>query len=65
VLQQKEENDTRPVAYMSRKLNAAEKNYTVHERELLAVVGSLQEWRVYLLGNKFLAKPDHRPLQYL
>jgi RNase H-like domain found in reverse transcriptase len=48
VLQQKDENGTRPVAYMSRKLNAAEQNYTVHERELLAVVGILQEWRAHL-----------------
>jgi RNase H-like domain found in reverse transcriptase len=29
VLEQKDENGTRPVAYMSRKLNAAEQNYTV------------------------------------
>jgi RNase H-like domain found in reverse transcriptase len=45
VLQQKYENDTRPVAYMSLKINAVYKIYTVHERELLAVVGALQEWR--------------------
>jgi RNase H-like domain found in reverse transcriptase len=43
VLQQKDENGTRPVAYMSRKLNAAEENYTVYDRELLAVVGALQK----------------------
>jgi hypothetical protein len=50
---------------MSRKLNAAEQNYTVHERELFAVMGAQQEWRAYLLGNKFIVKTDHRPLQYL
>jgi RNase H-like domain found in reverse transcriptase len=65
VLQQRNENGTRPVAYMSRKLNAAEQDCTVHERELLAVVGALQEWRAYLLGNKCILKTDHRPLQYL
>jgi RNase H-like domain found in reverse transcriptase len=54
VLQQKYENGTRPVAYMSRKLNAAEKNYTAHELELLSVVGALQECSAYLLGNKFI-----------
>jgi RNase H-like domain found in reverse transcriptase len=43
VLQQKNENSTRPVAYMSRRIKAAEKDYTVHERELFAVVGALQE----------------------
>jgi ribonuclease HI len=59
VLQQKDENGTRPLAYMSRKLNAAEQNYTVHELELLAVVGALQKWRAYLLGNKLIVKTDH------
>jgi hypothetical protein len=50
---------------MSRKLNAAEQNYTVHERELLAVVDALRDWRPYLLGHKFVVKTDHRPLQHL
>jgi RNase H-like domain found in reverse transcriptase len=52
VLQKRDENGERPVAHMSRKLNAAEKNYTVHERELLDVVGALQEWRSYLLVKR-------------
>jgi hypothetical protein len=50
---------------MSRKRNAAEQTYTVRERELLAVVGTLQEWMVYVLGHKFIVKTDYRPLQYL
>jgi RNase H-like domain found in reverse transcriptase len=53
VLQLTDENGTRPVAYMSRKRNAAEQNYTVHERELLDVVGALQAWMSYLIGNHF------------
>jgi hypothetical protein len=65
VLQQKSEDCTRPVAYMSRKLNAAEQNYSVHERELLAVVDALRDRRPYLLGHKFVVKTDHRPLQHL
>jgi RNase H-like domain found in reverse transcriptase len=50
---------------MSRKLNAAEQNYTPHERELLSVVDALREWRCYIMGSRFLVKTDHRPLQYL
>jgi hypothetical protein len=65
VLQQKDGNGTHFVAYMSGKLNAAGKNHIVHERELLAVVDSLQKRREYLLGNIFIVKPDHRPLQYI
>ena len=36
-----------PVAYYSRKMSAAEQNYNIHDKELLAVVCALQNWRVY------------------
>lgn len=39
------------VAYYSKKLNNAEKNYSATERELPAVVYALQEWRCYVLEN--------------
>ena len=38
------------VARRSRKLSSAEKNYPVHEKEMLALVDTLEEWRHYLLG---------------
>jgi hypothetical protein len=37
-----------PVAFESRKLNSAELNYTVTEKEMLAVVHALRVWRCYL-----------------
>jgi nicotinic acid phosphoribosyltransferase len=40
-----------PVAYESRKLTAAERNYPAHVLELLAVVHSLRVFRHYLLGG--------------
>ena len=36
-----------PVTYYSRKMSAAEQNYNIHDKELLAVVYTLQNWRVY------------------
>jgi RNase H-like domain found in reverse transcriptase len=65
VLRKKCEDGTRPVAYMSRNLNAAEQNYSVHDRDLLAVVDALQDWRSYLLVHKLVVKTDHIPLQHL
>src|SRR6185437_11343452 len=42
-----------------------ERNYVVHEQELLAIVHALREWRHYLLGNRIIVITDHRSLQYL
>jgi hypothetical protein len=56
------EQDGRPVAYESRKFNAAELNYTVTEKELLAVVHALRVWRCYLESSiSFLVRTDHNP----
>ena len=54
-----------PVAFESRKLNAAEQNYPTHERELLAVVHALKVWRHYLLGRPFKLCTDNSSLLYL
>jgi RNase H-like domain found in reverse transcriptase len=51
--------------FASRKLSGAEKKYPVHERELLAIVYALKEWRPYLHGSRFVNKTDHHPLRYL
>ena len=58
-------NGLQPCAYLSRKMNDHERNYPVHEQELLAIVHALREWRHYLLGSKFTVITDHRSLQYL
>jgi hypothetical protein len=54
----------RPVAYDSCQLNAAEKNYPTHEKELLAIVKALKKWRSHLLGAHFKVYTDHRTLEY-
>lgn len=48
----------KPIAYFSRKTTADEQNYHAYELETLAVVASLQRFRVYLLGIKFTLATD-------
>ena len=55
----------RPVAYASRTLTAAEKNYSQLEKEALGVVFAVQKFHNYLYGRHFIIESDHRPLSYL
>lgn len=64
-LMQQRDGGLKPIAYMSRKMIAAERNYPVHEQELLAIVCALKEWRHYLFGAPFTVKTDHHFLRYL
>ena len=48
-----------PVAFESRKLNSAEMNYTVTEKEMLGVIHALRVWRCYLEGAEFTVYTDH------
>lgn len=58
------QND-KPVAYYSRKLNAAQQNYTVGEKEILSIVETLKEYHSMLYGCKELhVHTDHKNLIY-
>lgn len=54
-----------PVAYLSQKLLPQEWNYSVGEKEYLAVVWGLSKLQPYLLGAKFCLQTDHSPLAFL
>nr|GMC73975.1 Retrovirus-related Pol polyprotein from transposon 17.6 [Ipomoea batatas] len=53
-----------PIAFESRKLNEAERRYTVQEKEMTAVVHCLRVWRHYLLGAHFTIKTDNVATSY-
>lgn len=38
-----------PVAFLSKEMSLAEQNYNIYDRELLAMIHCLEEWRYYLL----------------
>jgi len=65
--QDQPDGSRRPVAFMSNKMNPAERLYPVHDKELLAIVKAVEHWRCYLEGNPHpvLLLSDHRSLQYI
>ncbi|KAI3451450.1 hypothetical protein Pfo_008115 [Paulownia fortunei] len=56
--------DGHPVAFESRKLKDVEKRYPAHEKELLAVVHCLRQWRHYLLGLPFVVRTDNTAVSH-
>ena len=48
VLSQKHREHWLPVAFFSKTINSAECNYQIHDKEMLAIVKSLEEWRLEL-----------------
>jgi len=65
VLSQTQDGHERVICYGSRVCSAAERNYDVTRRELLAIVFYLKAFRPYLLGRKFVLRTDHSALQWL
>ena len=48
-----------PVAFESRKLNETERKYTVHEKEMTAVVHCLRLWQHHILWSRFVVFTDN------
>ena len=67
LMQPDDDNINHPVCYFSKKFSPAQRNYSVVEQELLAIVLALQHFEVYTpsFGPKITIFSDHSPLQFL
>jgi len=68
VLSQKspKDNHLHPVAFFSRSLTGAERNYPIYDKELFVIVSALENWRHLLKGSDipFIIFSDHRNLLF-
>src|SRR5436853_304224 len=66
VLSQKWEGTLHPVAFHSRKMEKAERNYEIHDKELLAIVTAFKVWHHHCHGSQFPIQviTDHNNLRY-
>jgi transposase InsO family protein len=66
--QLQEDGEWHPVAYYSHTMQPAELNYDIHDKEMLAIIRALEEWRPELVGlqreDRFEILSDHRALEY-
>lgn len=65
ILVQGEGESERVVAYMREKLTSAERKYYTTEKECLAVIRSIDKFRPYVEGVKFVVITDHASLLWL
>ena len=56
----------RPVVFLSKSLNETERNYKIHDKEMLAIIRGLEVWRHLLKGVQFKFEiwTDHKNLEY-
>jgi hypothetical protein len=65
VLSQVQDGQEHVIAYYSKRLNKAERNYCVTRRELLAIVRTVEHFHKYLYGQTFHLRTDHSALTWL
>ncbi|WVZ93706.1 hypothetical protein U9M48_039666 [Paspalum notatum var. saurae] len=55
----------KPVAYFSEKLSGASLRYSTYDKELYALVRTLQTWQHYLWHREFIIHSDHEALKHI
>jgi len=66
VLSQEQEGKWKPIAFLSRTMQPAERNYKIYDKKLLTIVEALAKWRQYLLDivEPFEIWMDYENLKY-
>lgn len=64
IWQKQPDGEWKPVGYFSKTMTPAERAYPIQDRELLAVVQTLEQYQPELLGTKFFVLTDHQALVY-
>jgi len=61
-----EDRKWKSVVFLSKSLNEIERNYEIHDKEMLAIIRGLESWRHLLEGVQFKFKiwTDHKNLEY-
>src|SRR6266540_5131917 len=61
-----EDKKWHPVTFLSKSLSPIERNYEIHDKEMLAIIQALQEWRHFIEGTEHPCKiwTDHKNLEY-
>ena len=61
-LMQRIEGKDLPIAFFSRAMTSAEKKHDTSQKELLALIKSVEHFKQFLYGKEFVIKTDHHPL---
>ena len=64
--QNPEDGNWHPVVFLSKSLSTVERNYKIHNKEMLTIIHAMEEWRHFLEGaeHSFEVWMDHKNLEY-